>query len=47
MHPLIRAGKMDAPGVLAMNYPPMTAVGFFMLHIAFGILVGTSYAAVT
>ena len=28
-----------------VNYPSMTAMGFFMLHIVFGVLVGTLYAA--
>ncbi len=45
MHPLIKSGQMAAPGALALNYPSMTAMGFFMLHILFGILVGTVYAA--
>ena len=45
MHPLIRRGEMDAPGAFAMNYPAMTAMGFFMLHIIFGILVGAFYTA--
>ena len=45
VHPLIRAGKMDAPGPLALSYPPMTAMGFFMLHMLFGVLVGALYTA--
>ena len=47
MHPLMRSGDMQAPGVLAMNYPPMTAMGFFMLHIVFGVLVGALYPVFT
>jgi hypothetical protein len=47
MHPLMRRGEMGAPGAFAMNYPAMTAMGFFMLHILFGIIVGTSYTAFT
>jgi len=27
-YPLILRGKMDAPGVLALKYSPMTAMGF-------------------
>ena len=46
MHPLIKKGQMDAPGAFALNYPPMTAMGFFMLHILFGILVGALYSAI-
>ena len=29
----------------ALGYPRMTAMGFLMLHILFGILVGTFYTA--
>ena len=47
MHPVIRSGGMQAPGAFALNYPPMTAMGFLMLHIIFGILVGTFYTALT
>ena len=47
MHPLIRTGEMDAPGAFALSYPSMTAMGFFMLHIVFGILVGAFYTAFT
>ena len=43
MHPVIKRGEMDAPGAFALNYPSMTVMGFFMLHILFGILVGTFY----
>ncbi len=45
MHPLIRSGDMEAPGPFALGYPPMTAVGFFMLHILFGVVVGALYTA--
>ena len=45
MHPLVRRGQMQAPGAFALNYPPMTAMGFLMLHILFGVLVGTAYTA--
>ncbi|MCH8185075.1 MAG: hypothetical protein IH862_03100 [Chloroflexi bacterium] len=47
MHPLIRRGEMDSPGAFALSYPPMTAMGFFMLHIVFGIVVGALYTAFT
>ena len=42
-HPLIRSGEMDGPGPFALNFPAMTVGGFFMLHLLFGVLVGTSY----
>ena len=45
MHPVIRRGDMQAPGAFAMSYPSMTAMGFFMLHIVFGVLVGAVYTA--
>jgi hypothetical protein len=45
MHPLIRIGQMDAPGAFAMSYPAMTALGFLMLHVLFGVLVGAFYTA--
>ena len=45
MHPLIKSGQMDSPGAFALNYPSMTAMGFFMLHIVFGILVAALYTA--
>ena len=47
IHPLIRRGEMDSPGAFALSYPPMTAMGFFMLHIVFGIVVGALYTAFT
>lgn len=43
MHPRIRDGEMDAPGFYASNYPPMTAMGFLMLHLVFGAIVGALY----
>jgi len=47
MHPQMRCGEMDAPRAFATGYPPMTAMGFFMLHVRFGIAVGASYIALT
>ena len=47
MHPVIRRGEMQPPGAFAMNYPSMTAMGFLMLHILFGILVGVSYTVLS
>lgn len=34
---------LDPPGFFALNYPPLTVMGFFMLHIMFGIVVGVIY----
>ncbi len=33
------------PGFFALNYPIMTALGFFTLHALFGIIVGAIYGA--
>ena len=45
MHPRIRSGEVDAPGFYALNFPPMTAMGFLMLHLVFGALVGVLHGA--
>jgi hypothetical protein len=34
---------LDPPGFFGLNYPPLTVMGFFMLHIMFGIIVGATY----
>ena len=47
MHPLIKRGDMAAPGAFALSYPTMTAMGFFMLHIVFGVLIVGLYPAFT
>jgi hypothetical protein len=36
---------LDPPGFFGLNYPPLTVVGFFMLHIMFGLIVGAVYGA--
>ena len=43
MHPAIRRGDMQAPGAFAMNYPRATAIGFFMLHLVFGVVTALVY----
>ncbi len=43
MHPRIRSGEIDAPGFYALGYPPMTAMGFLMLHLVYGVIVGVLY----
>jgi len=45
MHPFMRRGEMGAPGAFALGYPGMTAMGFFVLQIVFGVLVGAFYTA--
>ena len=43
IHPVNRRGDMQAPGAFAMSYPRMTAMGFFMLHIVFGVVTALVY----
>ena len=43
MHQLIRSGKMQAPGVMVMNLPMMNVMGFLMVHLLFGLVVGAVY----
>lgn len=43
MHAGIRSGAVQAPGAFAMGYPAGTAMGFLMLHLLFGVLVGVLY----
>ena len=46
MHPRIRDGELAAPGAFLKNYPMMSVVGFLMLHLMFGLVVGSVYEAV-
>jgi len=43
MHAGVRSGVVRAPGAFAMGYPRGTAMGFLMLHLLFGLLVGVLY----
>ncbi len=36
---------LDPPGFFGLNYPMPTVMGFFMLHIVFGLIVGAIYGA--
>jgi len=45
MHPRIRDGELAAPGAFLKTYPMMSVVGFFMLHLIFGLIVGSVYEA--
>ena len=36
---------LDPPGFFGLNYPPLTVMGFFMLHVMFGVIVGALYGA--
>jgi hypothetical protein len=45
MHTMIRSGEMMAPGVFVKNHPPMTVMGFLMLHLIYGLVVDLLYEA--
>ena len=45
VHPRIRDGELQAPGAFALSYPKGTAMGFLMLHLIYGVLVGVFYDA--
>ncbi len=45
MHPLMRTGQMPAPGIFASNLPRMTVMGFLMVHLVYGLVVGVLYEA--
>ncbi len=45
VHPRVRSGDVDSPGPFALHYPPMTAMGFLVLHLLFGVLVGIVYGS--
>ncbi len=45
VHPRIRDGELQAPGAFALSYPKGTAMGFLMLHLVYGVLVGVFYDA--
>ena len=47
MHRGIRSGSIEAPGFYALSYPRMTAMGFLVLHLVYGVLVGVFYTAFT
>ena len=43
MHPRMRSGEIDEPGFYALRFPLMTAIGFLMLHLVYGVIVGALY----
>ncbi len=44
-HPLVRSGKLEAPGVALTGFGSMTPLGSLMAHAAFGLVTGAIYAA--
>ena len=45
VHPLMKSGQLAAPGAFALKSPLLTVMGFLMLHLVFGLVVGTVYEA--
>lgn len=45
MHRGISRNEIDAPGFFALSAGGMTAMGFLMLHLVYGLLFGAIYAA--
>ena len=45
MHPGIKAGEQTDPGLFAKNLPTMNMMGFLMVHILYGVVVGGLYEA--
>ena len=45
MHARMRSGDIARPGFFALSMGAMTAAGFLMLHLLYGVLVGAIYGA--
>lgn len=45
MHPLVRKGEIERPGIALTGFGSMTPIGSLMAHVAFGLVVGSIYAA--
>ena len=45
MHPVVRSGEMMAPGPFVKNLPMMNVMGFLMVHVIYGLVVGGLYQA--
>ena len=45
MHPLVRSGVIERPGVAMVGFGGMTPLGSLMAHAAFGVVTGAIYAA--
>ena len=43
IHPLVRSGRLIAPGFMLTSHPMGTVVGFFMVHAIFGAVTGLVY----
>lgn len=47
LHPLVRTGELENPGPFATGMGLITAMGFLMLHLLFGVVVAVFYDAFT
>ena len=45
MHPLMRRGEMQAPGLFVKNHPTMTIMSFLIGDLVFGVVVAVLYDA--
>lgn len=47
VHPVIRSGEMAAPGPFVKNLPMLNVMGFLMVHVIYGLVVGGLYQAIS
>ncbi len=45
MHPLVREGALERPGIALTGFGGRTPLGSVMAHVAFGVVTGSIYAA--
>ncbi len=45
VHPAIRRGELEDPGLLMLDLGPMTPLGSLMGHLAYGLVLGIAYDA--
>jgi hypothetical protein len=44
MHPLVRRGEIERPGIALTGFGAMTPIGSLAAHVAFGVVTGALYA---
>lgn len=44
MHPLVRSGEIEHPGIALAGFGAMTPVGSLMAHVVYGVVTGAIYA---
>jgi len=47
LHPRVRTGALENPGPFATGMGPITALGFLLVHLLFGVVVAVFYDAFT